>query len=99
MTIRTQVTLDETIDYLNGLIETDRVAIAALIANRVPCNQQLADHPTVQVFRQHGGYLVGLLGILNGLFGVFEDMYSPIVFVFKEGSLLRVEKSDGFNDE
>jgi hypothetical protein len=57
-------------DYLNDLLLLDRNAIACLIANRVPCNQLLADHSTLQAGAQHGGFHVGLLGILNGLCGV-----------------------------
>lgn len=57
-------------DLLNELLEIDRPAIAALIANRVPCNEALSNHPTVQVGVQHGGYHVGMLGILNGLCGI-----------------------------
>lgn len=71
MAIRPDV--DDVIKFLNELLELDRPAIAALIANRVPCNEALGMHPTVQVGAQHGGYHVGLLGILNGYFGVFDD--------------------------
>lgn len=92
--IKETVTLDETIEYLNELIEVDRVAIAALIANRVPCNEELADHPTVQVYAQHGGFLVGMLGILNGLFGIHENGYGPIAFTFEDGSLLAVGRTE-----
>jgi len=88
------VSLDETIAYLNELIKTDRVAMAALIANRVPCNQALADHPTVQVNAQHGGYLVGMLGILNGLFGIHENGRGPITFIFKDSNLLAVDRTE-----
>lgn len=59
-------------DFLNELLEIDRPAIASLIANRVPCNQALADHPTVQAGAQHGGFHVGMLGLLNGLCGTRE---------------------------
>lgn len=61
------------VDRLNSALELDRNAIACLIANRVPCNQALAEHPTVQVGAQHGGFNVGMLGILNGLCGVYDD--------------------------
>jgi hypothetical protein len=70
--------------FLNELLEYDRPAIAALIANRVPCNGRLADHPTVQVAAQHGGYHVGLLGILNGLCGVREDNWGLITAIFED---------------
>lgn len=70
--------------FLNELLEYDRPAIAALIANRIPCNARLADHPSVQVSAQHGGYHVGLLGILNGLCGVREDNYGLITAIFED---------------
>lgn len=73
--IKETVTLNEVIDFLNELVEVDAPAVAALIANRVPCNEQLADHPTVQCGAQHGGFHVGMLGILNGLFGIHEGEY------------------------
>lgn len=67
------VTPADAVAYLNQLLELDRPAVAALVANRVPCNEALADHPTCQVGVQHGGFHVGLLGVLNGLFGTIGD--------------------------
>jgi len=89
--------LDETIDFLNQLFEIDPNALAALIANRVPCNQGMADHPAVQVGKQNGGYHVGMLGILNGLFGTDERGYGAIMAVFDSdsGDLLRFKHTDG----
>lgn len=72
------------IEYLNSLLEVDRSAIAALVANHVPCNQALADHPTVQVGAQGGGHHVGLLGILNGLCGIRLDGFGYIGACFDE---------------
>lgn len=94
MPVTLEVSLDQAIDYLNELIAADRPAIAALIANRVPCNQALAKHPTCQVGQQHGGFHVGMLGVLNGLFGTFEDGWGPITFVFKDGDLDCVEPTN-----
>jgi hypothetical protein len=88
MAIKESVSVAEAIAFLNSLLELDRPAVASLIANRVPCNQALADHETVQVRAQHGGYHVGLLGILNGLFGCDDDGIGPIAAVFdQDGSL------------
>lgn len=64
---------DRIIDYMNGLLERDRVAVGAMVDNHIPCNAVLADHPTCQVRSRHGGFHVGLLGILNGLCGIIED--------------------------
>lgn len=60
-------------DYLNSLVALDPNAIAVLISNRTVCNQALADHPTVQVWEQNGGFNVTMLGVLNGLAGMHED--------------------------
>jgi hypothetical protein len=82
--------------YLNQLTESDRPAIAALITNRVPCNKELASHPTCQVGQQHGGYNVGILGVLNGVCGVYDDGpmkgYGPIAAMFNSG------KTEAFRD-
>ncbi len=70
------------VDYLNELLELDRPAIAALVANRVPCNERLSEHPTCQVGRQHGGWNVGLLGLLNGFCGIDDISWGGIAAVF-----------------
>lgn len=59
------------LQVLNEAYAADPAAIHALICNRVPCNQALADHPTIQVEvnRVAAGesYAVGMLGVINGL--------------------------------
>lgn len=77
------VLAQRTVDFLNELLEIDRPAIAALVANRVPCNRQLADHESVQVGAQHGGFHVGILGVLNGLCGTYENHCGAIVAEFE----------------
>ena len=58
------MSIDDAIAYLNELIELDRPAMEALFEYRVPCNEALADHSTVQAWRG-----IGIHGVLNGLFG------------------------------
>jgi len=62
----------DAVDLLNEMYALDGAATAALIENRVPCNEALLEHPTIQVgaTNRYGHGLVGLLGVLNGLFGV-----------------------------
>ena len=71
------MTIDETIAYLNDLLKWDKKAISKLVDTRVPCNDELADHPTCQVATIADGIYnkceVGLLGVLNGMFGVDEN--------------------------
>lgn len=88
MPIHNHVTIDYTIQFLNKLLELDRDAVEALINARVPTNKEMADHPTVQVNLSSGTYLVGMLGILNGLFGIDNTGFGPIVGVFDDGKLI-----------
>lgn len=61
--------MNSVIQTLNEAFELDPEAISKLVEMRVPCNDQLADHPTIQVVLPPGTncYHVGLLGILNGI--------------------------------
>jgi len=64
------VTVDEAVSALNTMLEADPEAMTKLVHRRVPCNERLADHPTCQVGGgEDGPWVVGLLGILNGIFG------------------------------
>lgn len=68
------VTVDDAIRVLNEAVAADQDAISHLVNDRVACGQELADHPTIQV-AVHGpaDHSVGLLGILNGIFGADAD--------------------------
>jgi len=94
--IKDTVSVDEIIDFLNELLVLDRDAIQELTVTHVPCNEYLATHATVQVqicVNENNKYWVGMLGILNGLFGIRDDGYGQIVAVFDNGSLIRFEKN------
>jgi hypothetical protein len=93
MSIKQTVTVDEVITFLNELIALDKPAIAALLDNHVPCNEALANHQTVQVSAQHGGWHVGLLGIINGLFGVDDTNWGAICYEFEDGDLIRFKRT------
>ncbi len=76
--IREQVSIDDVIALLNQATELDRAAISALLATRVPCNRELSDHPTIQSGATETGFEVGILGVLNGIFGTDERGWGPI---------------------
>lgn len=82
--MREIITIDDAIAVLNEMLDADVAATAALLANRVPCNSTLSDHPGIQVQSQHGAYFVGLMGVINGLFGTYSDGWGPINYVFEE---------------
>lgn len=82
------VDIDTAIRLLNEALAADRDAMEKLISNRVNCNEVLAKHPTIQVkaFAEKGSsygksevtgplirYSVGMLGIINGIFGADEN--------------------------
>lgn len=68
---------------LNSAATLDKDAMHALAEHRVPCNSELAQHPTIQVRTKKvsnstgacsfvDSHKVGMLGILNGILGMDE---------------------------
>ena len=95
--MRETVSVDETIKFLNGLVCLDGNAVLELVENRVSCNGELACHCSVQVMENgdRPGSWVGMLGILNGLFGVDEEGSGQITAVFdEEGRLAEFRRTD-----
>src|ERR1035437_1269272 len=91
---KSSVTQEEVISFLNEALKTDPVAIVGLINTRVPCNAEMEAHPTIQVGRHSGAMTVGLLGILNGLFGIDERGYGPFGAIgsfFRNGDSLTID--------
>lgn len=80
----------ELIEYLNSLVEIDPDAIRELIEARVPCNEQLLNHPTVQVLKEDERAVpkVGFLGVINGFIGEGNG-YIMASFNDETGKLLR----------
>ncbi len=65
--------MEEIVKVLNGIHELDSGVMQQLIDYRVTCNKALAEHPAVQVVESDEGFEVGILGIINGLFGAKKD--------------------------
>jgi len=86
--IKKQVNIDDVISLLNDALKLDPKAITNLVGQRVVCNKKLAKHPTVQVGVVDNNYQVGLLGILNGLFGVDEKGYGAIIADFDNDDII-----------
>lgn len=77
------ITVEEAIKTLNEAVEADKAAMLELLNFRVPINEKLAKHPTIQcsTYRpedQKTGYSVSLLGIINGIFGKRNDGWAYI---------------------
>lgn len=63
--------MSKTVEALQSAFIADQNAIHALIVNRVPCNQFLADDPFVVVDRPPvlaaGNWQVGAIGLVNAV--------------------------------
>lgn len=91
--IKENISLDEVIEFLNELVRTDPDAMHMLVEHRQSCNKDMAEHRTVQVHDYHGVPKVGLLGILNGMFGINERGWGPITAVYDKFSLSYFERT------
>ena len=76
--LKKQIRPKEVIAYLNRLLKIDRLAVETLFNVRVLCNDRMAKHPTVQVARFSQRYAVGIIGIINGMFGVDSNKWGCI---------------------
>ncbi len=79
---------------LQELFNSDPSAMDALVSHRPTCNEELANHPTVQVGCNKGRCTVGMLGIVNGLFYPDVTGRSPIQAVYENDELVgfRIDK-------
>ncbi len=93
--IRRAASIEHAVDVLNRAVRADPDAVAELVCARVPCNLSLAKDPTIQVHADGDGgtYRAGLLGIVNGIFGVDSDGWGPITAKFDDRG-----KLEGFFD-
>lgn len=87
---------DRVVELMNEMLAADPAATRALLINRVPCNDALCvDHPTIQCGKTADGCDIGLMGVLNGLCGAYDDGprkgYGGVCFDMEgEGETLRV---------
>lgn len=72
--IQKSITIEHAVAVLNEALELDPDAVSELVGHRVSCNERLAEHPTIQVWVDK----VGILGILNGLFGADSQGFGAI---------------------
>lgn len=81
--LKESVAVDDVIELLNDAFAKDPEAMCNLVIARVACNDGLADHPTIQVGKYGEEYKVGIIGILNGIFGTADDGYGAIAGDFE----------------
>lgn len=103
--MKQSVTPYDVVELLNDLLLRDQEAVHALCESRVACNDEITHHPTVQVaYREekdddgnvtYHECKVGLLGLLNGLFGVYDMHNAPTVETVGFGPIAAIFDDDG----
>jgi hypothetical protein len=77
-----QEAVDRAIKVLNEMLECDpRATNELFLKHRVKCNAGLAVHETIQAgltSKDPQEFDIGILGVINGLFGIRKDRNGPI---------------------
>lgn len=98
--IKDSVTPEDVVKVLNFALEIDSNAINQLVSMRVICNEKMAKTPDIQIgVRPEGGYRVGILGILNGVFGKDDRTGFGCICAKINSETGLVEKFDVLNDK
>lgn len=82
------VCVQDAVTLLNEATHADRETMQELIEHRIVCNLDLAYHPTIQV---NDKLEVGLLGIINGIFGLNASLEGYVRAVYQDDILVRFE--------
>ena len=99
---------DELIKRLNALIHSNqdiRKDIDTLTKTYVHVSRATGEHPTLQCFQDSSNkeYLLGLLGVLNGIVGVIpegkKEGFGYIAAIYDYGKLQRFERTDSLPEE
>lgn len=82
--IKQNITPKEVIKFLNESLKQDPTAISSLFQIRVFCNIKTAKHKSIQVMKTgKDSYIVGFIGLLNGMFGSNKDGWGCIAMDMK----------------
>ena len=88
--LKQHITPQDACDLLNELLKLDYNCANGLISYRQQCNQAVASHPTIQVhqYKDDNFTKVGIVGVLNGMFGIRDDGMGAICFEIDNGNIL-----------
>lgn len=89
--LKESITIDDVCNLLNEMLEMDYECVSNMVSHYSKCNESIMNHPTIQVrFYSKDDYpQVGLIGFLNGLFGIQEDGMGALCMEVDEGKILR----------
>jgi len=85
--LRRFITVEDVCSLLNEFLKMDPVCATALISHKEACNEAVTKHPIIQVFQyENEPPKVGLMGLLNGMFGVRDDSRGAICYEIDSGT-------------
>lgn len=68
---RDEISAQYVVDFLNELLRMDKYALTDMMSERISVNKELLTHPTVKARELvEGVHEIGLLSVLNGMFGL-----------------------------
>lgn len=82
--VKKSITPQDACNLLNEFFKLDPKSAMALTLHHEKCNQKIIDHPSIIVAEHKNGAGIGLLGIINGMFGVRKDGMGPICGEFND---------------
>lgn len=92
--VRNSLTAKEACDILNEYCKIDPVAMDALVKTRVEAKPELVRTDVQVVGQSDGTCSVGLLGIINGLFGHKDGIGAVTLVRYGEGKIRFVPTSE-----
>jgi hypothetical protein len=89
--LKKKVTAQDVCDLLNDMLVLDRKGTTAIVNHRHVCNKKISDHPTLMVRTvvedKKKISTIGLIGILNGIFGIRPDGMGDICYDVEKGKI------------
>jgi len=88
--MKQSIIVNDVCSLLNEMLKLDYDCTHAIVSYRQKCNDLIANHETIQVQQYKGDEFpkVGIVGILNGMFGIREDGMGAICYEIDNGKIL-----------
>jgi len=88
--LKQTITANDVCDLLNKMLKLDYDCTHAIVSYRQKCNDLIAKHETIQVqqYEEDEFPKVGIIGILNGMFGIREDGMGAICYEIENDRIL-----------
>lgn len=87
---RDEISAQYVVDFLNELVRLDKYALTDMMSERISVNKALKNHPTVKTKELVEGVTeIGLLSIINGMFGLEGETVAIEVILDERTEVIR----------